>query len=159
MIEKFSWNLVDSLGEAIVGATPALKIRELATGLTLDWADGVFKSSGWTIFESPMSEVGAPYPGLYESEIDLGTLNGKFQIFVESGPYVSTTEINVVDGVISTFQARLTAEQETMLMEIYALLGLDPTRPLVNTKTSRQAGAIVQHVNSTSTQTTVTRIP
>lgn len=36
--------------------------------------------------------------------------------------------------------ASLTTAQETMLLEVYRLLGLDPTRPLVVSPTSRTAG-------------------
>lgn len=53
----------------------------------------------------------------------------------------------------------LTTEQATMLMEIYALYGLDPTKPLVVTDTARIAGAnISQTISSNVTTTTVTRI-
>jgi len=37
--------------------------------------------------------------------------------------------------------ASLTTAQETMLLEVYRLLGLDPTRPLVVSPTSRTAGS------------------
>jgi hypothetical protein len=36
----------------------------------------------------------------------------------------------------------LTTTQATMLLEMYELLGLDPTKPLVVTKTARTAGTI-----------------
>jgi hypothetical protein len=52
----------------------------------------------------------------------------------------------------------LTPEQTTMMLEMYRLMGLDPTRPLVVTQTSRVAGNISQSIDSTSTTTTVTRI-
>lgn len=53
----------------------------------------------------------------------------------------------------------LTSTQATMLSEIYALYGLDPTKPLIVTDTSRTAGVgINQNINSNSTTTTVTRV-
>lgn len=51
----------------------------------------------------------------------------------------------------------LDSTQATMLLEIYRLYGLDPTRPLIVTNTNRTAGEIAQTINSGPTQTTVTR--
>ena len=53
----------------------------------------------------------------------------------------------------------LTPTQATMLSEIYALYGLDPTKPLIVTDTSRTAGAgVTQNITSNTTQTTITRV-
>lgn len=53
----------------------------------------------------------------------------------------------------------LTSAQATMLTEIYRLYGLDPTKPLIVTDTSRTAGAgLTQAITSTPTQTTVQRV-
>lgn len=55
----------------------------------------------------------------------------------------------------------LTPTQQTMLVEMYNLLGLDPTKPLLVTDTSRVVGdgsEISQTITSTPTQTTVTRV-
>lgn len=46
----------------------------------------------------------------------------------------------------------------TKLTEIFELYGLDPTKPLVVTDTSRTAGAIVQTVSTTATDSTITRV-
>ncbi len=52
----------------------------------------------------------------------------------------------------------LTDSQETMLMEIYQLLGLDPTKPLQVSKTNRAAGDINQNIEvAQDGRTTVTR--
>lgn len=52
----------------------------------------------------------------------------------------------------------LTSTQATMLLEIYRMYGLDPTRPLVVTDTNRSAGPeITQTINSGASITTVTR--
>ena len=51
----------------------------------------------------------------------------------------------------------LSSIQATMLLEIYRLYGLDPTKPLVVTDTSRTVAGISQTINSTSNSTTVTR--
>lgn len=155
-IEKLSWNLVDSFGQPIVGATPTIRLRELATGLSLDWDDHLFKASGWVTLDVAMTEVGAPYSGLYEYAADLGSFSGEYQIFTKFGAYSSTTQIGLFEG--QPFQNGLTSQQATILLEMYNLLGLDPTIPLVVTKTSRQAGSINQTVNSNADTTVVTRV-
>lgn len=157
-IEKLSWNLIDSLGQPIVGATPTIRIRELSSGLSLDWDDHLFKASGWGTLDALMPEVGAPYPGLYELNADLRSFTGKYQLFTQYGAYSSTTEVILTNGQTQSFQGGLSTQQATMLLEMYNLLGLDPTIPLVVTKTSRQAGSINQAVNSNTNTTIVTRI-
>lgn len=52
----------------------------------------------------------------------------------------------------------LTATQATMLLEMYELLGLNPTKPLVVTQSTRTAGTISQSIATNSTQTVVTRV-
>lgn len=51
----------------------------------------------------------------------------------------------------------LASEFQTILRELYRLAGLDPTKPLVVTATSRTAGDIAQTIADTGTVTTVTR--
>lgn len=52
----------------------------------------------------------------------------------------------------------LTSTQATMLLEMYNLLGLDPTIPLVVTNTARTAGTINQTIATDANHTVVTRI-
>ena len=52
----------------------------------------------------------------------------------------------------------LTPTQATMLLEMYELLGLDPTKPLLVTSTSRSAGSVDQSIYTDASQTLVTRI-
>jgi len=56
-----------------------------------------------------------------------------------------------------TTQGSLTSVQAKMLLEMYELLGLDPAKPLVVTQSARTAGNISQTIDTTPTQTTVTR--
>lgn len=71
------------------------------------------------------------------------------QVRVELTPELSKIN-SQVDG--------LPPSQLTMLTELYAIMGLDPTKPLIVTDTTRSAGAgINQNINSTANQTTVTR--
>lgn len=52
----------------------------------------------------------------------------------------------------------LTENQAIMLLEIYKIYGLDPTTPLVVTRTSRKAGNdIIQSISSNETRTLVVR--
>lgn len=53
----------------------------------------------------------------------------------------------------------LTASQLTMLTEMYRLMGLDPTKPLIVTQTSVDAGTgIHQNITGDANQTIVTRV-
>jgi hypothetical protein len=54
----------------------------------------------------------------------------------------------------------LDSVQATMLLEIYRLYGLDPTKPLIVSNTTRtvSGGGIVQQIATNQTSTTVTRI-
>ncbi len=52
----------------------------------------------------------------------------------------------------------LTNNQATMLLELYRLMGLDPTRPLIVNSTTRTAGSeINQTIDSNTTRTILTR--
>jgi len=54
----------------------------------------------------------------------------------------------------------LSDEKFNLLMELYALYGLDPTKPLVVTAANRTAGTIQQSIVEAPAGTiTVTRIP
>ena len=53
--------------------------------------------------------------------------------------------------------AGLTSNQATMLLEMYELLGLDPTKPLVVTENSRVAGSISQTIVTSETETMIMR--
>jgi len=49
--------------------------------------------------------------------------------------------------------------QATMILEMYELLGLDPTKPLIVTDTFRSAGDITQTISTSATETIVSRSP
>ena len=59
---------------------------------------------------------------------------------------------------VPTTSSGLTSGQATMLLEMYELLGLDPSKPLVVTATSRSAGTISQHITTDSNSTVVNRV-
>ena len=51
----------------------------------------------------------------------------------------------------------LSENQATMILEMYELLGLDPTKPLIVTDTFRSAGDITQTISTSATETIVSR--
>jgi len=84
------------------------------------------------------------------------------QASVDSIPADVRTELDTELTHLLTLQngQGLDTAQATMLLEIYRLYGLDPTRPLVVTNSSRNAGAgISQTIVSGAGTTTVTRNP
>lgn len=63
------------------------------------------------------------------------------------------------DALLSTSGSGLTPQQTTMLLEMYRILGLDPTRPLIVNPTNRFAGTeISQSIVNNNGEVTVTRI-
>jgi hypothetical protein len=69
------------------------------------------------------------------------------------------TELSTELAHLISLENGLTAAQTTMLLEIYRLLGLDPTRPLLVTQTKRTVlPEIDQDLTDTGTQTTVQRV-
>jgi hypothetical protein len=61
---------------------------------------------------------------------------------------------------IPTTGTGLTPTQETMLLEMFQILGLDPSKPLVVTQTSRSVvgTTIDQNISTSPTETIVTRV-
>ena len=64
-----------------------------------------------------------------------------------------------LEHILTIENTGLTPTQATMLLEMYNLLGLDPTMPLIVTNTSRTAGNISQTISTSSTETVVSRNP
>lgn len=59
---------------------------------------------------------------------------------------------------LTSLQNGLTSSQATMLLELYKIMGLDPTAPLVVTQSSRTAGSIIQSITGDNTSSnTITR--
>lgn len=111
------------------------KVSSLVTAVNVGGA-----STGMTLAEMESSTVIA-------KKADIDTLSSSI-----------TTRFNAVDAAIGQIEtAGLTPTQATMLLEMYNLLGLDPTIPLIVTETSRIAGGIVQSINSSTTETVVIR--
>lgn len=71
-----------------------------------------------------------------------------------------STELARIDVPISTAVGGLTPTQSNMMLELFNIFGLDPTKPLiVNNNTNRRtAGSITQSIITEGDVTTVTRL-
>lgn len=98
------------------------------------------------------------------------TLTITGNLFVDGGgdPIVSTLgNFNVLVKSIVPVQAQtvstggssggLNSDQAKMLLEMYTLLGLDSSNPLMVTNTARSAGNIHQSINTSPSETIVSR--
>lgn len=95
------------------------------------------------------------------TRVDLaGSNNNLIDVLIPTGVAVvpnNSAGLQIV--TVNTGASALTNEQDTMLRELHRLDGLDPSRPLVVSDTTRTAGAeISQTVVTTPTTTTVTRV-
>ena len=70
----------------------------------------------------------------------------------------SSKLISINNKVQTLTNTGLTTTQATMLLEMYNLLGLDPTKPLIVTQNARVAGDINQMIVTSSTETIVSRV-
>jgi hypothetical protein len=68
--------------------------------------------------------------------------------------HTETKVSNLIDRISAG--SGLTSGESTMLLEMYRLLGLDPTRPLIVTSTTREAGGEIEQSISESPPGTVT---
>ena len=103
----------------------------------------------------------------------LNTITGSLTVIsgsvssVQSGVNTANQQILIVSGGVSAVQqtiestgGALTPTQATMLLEMYNLLGLDPTKPLVVSPSQRTAGIdIDQTITQNGSVVTVTRVP
>lgn len=124
-----------------------------------------------TVTTETIAGISIPTPQEIRQEMDINStkltsINNKVQT-LNNAPSAA----DVADAVRTELTPELThllalqngeglnSTQATMLLEIYRLYGLDPTRPLVVTKTNRTAGAgINQNISTTTDQTTITRV-
>lgn len=61
-------------GVGLTGLVPTVRLRDASTTTSyLDFADGTFKSSGWTLRDAPLGEIGR---GHYQRTIDVATTSG-----------------------------------------------------------------------------------
>lgn len=127
-------------------------------------------SNIWTSVQAIESQPDAPNVIQIRQEIDanstqLANIWSSVQT-IESQPAPSANVIAEavrveltpeLEHILTIENTGLTSTQATMLLEMYNLLGLDPTKPLIVTNTSRTAGNISQSISTSSTETVVTR--
>lgn len=136
-----------------IGSTKTLQL-ELPMAVTLDttshitlqpWASTKIESSQYTNIDGKLTTVTNATDTL---EASASQISG----YVDTLESAVQTLQNTVDQM-----SGLSPQQATMLQEIYNLMGLDMTKPLVVTKTSRTAGSISQTITGDSNSTTITR--
>lgn len=116
-------------------------------------------TDGWRIRPQESDHSLSIEGNLYSVDPDLGMFTPTL------GDYTVTIQIDRSAASITTTVSAgsgLSSEQSTMLLEIYKIMGLDPTKPLVVTPTTRRVpsnGAdIDQTIDENGTTVTVTRV-
>jgi len=101
--ENFSWLLLDGDSNPIINAnpTPTMRIRRRSDNHILDWADMIFKASGWVAPRKTFTEINpVNFEGVYEIDLPLETLSGKYFAYSnfdnETGKQAVVSEFNVV---------------------------------------------------------------
>ena len=139
----------------VTGLAPTVAIR-LGSSLTsyLDWDDITFKTSGWGTQFDVMTEVGG---GHYNRSLNVAGLVG-----------AGVGDSLVVEYAVDDGGANVAVDSDTIVLqasaerlkEIWQLLGLDTTQPLVVSATDRNTGAnVVQTITVLSGTVTVQRVP
>jgi hypothetical protein len=118
----------------LTGLAPTVRLRLGHTADTyLDWADNTFKTVGWTTLNAAMSEVG---DGHYLQTLDMSAVT------VATGRTL-VAEYSVDDGgevkAVAADTLHLTDTNERLL-DVWRILGLDPSHPLEVKAVSREAG-------------------
>ena len=138
------------------------RIRPMEVDHDLAVTGNLFVESGG----SPFVRTLGPYQVSVRSTVPVAA-QGISTSGGSSGPTASEVaaavriELNPELGHILTLENNqgMTPTQATMLLEIYRLYGLDPTKPLVVNNSQRIAGAeIIQNIQSNDTQTIITRV-
>lgn len=172
----------------VTGLSPTVAIREsTTTDSYFDFNDSTFKTSGWTTKYQAMVDVER---GHYSFVLNLPTLtpalgetyileyhvdDGGSIVGDDSDKLLVVASIADIPGdvwdeatsahtIAGTFGVEaisgLTPTQAAQILDIYRVLGLDPTEPLLVSKTSRTSGTINQTIQEnvpTAGTVTVTR--
>lgn len=126
----------------IGGVTPILQISKAG--------------GAWVSISRTVEEIGSGWYSVQLTSDDTDTI-GDFILRVTGDGADPTDIVGQISASISSGGSSLSPSQATMLSEMYELLGLDPTKPLVVTQTQRVAGDINQTIVTSSTETIVTR--
>lgn len=158
----------------ITGLSPTVSVRDASTSNSfLDFNDNTFKTGGWTTKDASMTDVGrghyrrtldvsafSPAAGsmyVIEYHVDDGgdvvgdahdkliAVNSLYDI--PSDVWDEATSAHVTAGTFGAeVQEKLDPAQAAQLLDIYRIFGLDPTEPLIVSKTARAAGSVVQTI-------------
>jgi hypothetical protein len=85
-VQEIVYELYDSTGTPITGATTLTCLIRTTPGPNIyDWADGIFKPSGWTSISTALIEIDSVnLPGIYKKEIDVSLFESKrYQVFIK----------------------------------------------------------------------------
>lgn len=141
------------------GASPVCRISKAGSPFSI--CEGLITELGYGWYSIALSEDDTNIPGELVIHVDaLGCdpTDVVYNIGAEGISSAIRNELSAEMDIISNSVNGLTPQQYTMLLEIYRLMGLDPTKPLIVTKNSRQAGtSISQNISSDQFQTIVTR--
>lgn len=143
----------------VAGSVDALAhLQAVAAGLSslslVPYARGDMSAEISTFTElSPQTLAGAVWNAIASQYVTTGTMG---KLLNASGGGSDPETIAAAVWAIAPDQG-LTTEQATMLLELFALMGLDPTKPLVVTPTARTVGNIAQTIAADGDAVTVTR--
>jgi hypothetical protein len=140
----------------------------------LDFADNTFKQAGWTTRQAALTSLGDNFFSL-DGGFDLAatdfpatsiSLAAEYEATTTGPPrvYTAVDQILMAESFVGTVWDELRANHTVLgsygvtVDELYAILGLDPTRPLKVSKVMRSAGgSIIQTIFDDGTTVTVTR--
>lgn len=137
------------------------------TGSLVSYALGIMQGSNINVSElTPEAIASAVWQSIATSFNSSGTMGNKVNSAASAGdPWTTALPGAYADGTAGKIIAKLgtdnvlSSTQQEMLIEIYRLLGLDPTTPLVVTTTTRTAGDIEQTISGdANTSVTVQRV-
>lgn len=123
---------------------------------TTSIAPHVFIHDGYKIKPQESDHTLVVYGGVLVGDDLFSLTNSNYKIIVKLIQPVYAIGVNRTGG--SSNGGGLTSQQSTMLLELYRLMGLDPTRPLfVSTNQRIVSPEIIQTIDTNSGGTTVTR--
>lgn len=142
-IEPIFVFVTDRAGVPLPGLSDLFVRVRRSDGLWLDWSDLVFKSSGWTLRDKPLTEADASLaPGLYGVLGGLDTTGHEdadcvlwpLQSPGDDAVLPSPEELKIGQWVDAI--GTLEGAQSAQLIDLWRRMHLDPANPRVDTPTS-----------------------
>lgn len=139
--------VVQTIGNFNVSVQLTVPVQ--AQGISTSGSTGPTAADIWSHPSRTLTSSGTG-GGATLAEIESSTILAKEATVLSRASQTSVDNLSISAG-------GLTPNQATMLLEMYELLGLDPTKPLVVTETSRTVGSINQTILTDTSQTIITR--